>query len=280
MKRALVLGGGGLVGIAWETGFLTGLAEAGVDVRGADFIVGTSAGSQVGAMVASDLPWEELWNRQVDPRFSSGTVAALDMPALVRSYARIREEASRRLDWIRAMGALARGATTIDVAQRLDDLAGRVPLEAWPRRLGVVGVDADSGERVVWTADSGVDLLSALGASSALPGVWPTIPIGGRLYCDGGVYSMENADLARGYDRVLILCADVAIPTPYTLEEHLEDLRRSGARVEVVRPDPRVGAEIVQAGGNLMDPALRAPIATLAKAQGLAQAQSLADLWG
>jgi len=47
-RAALVLGGGGITGIAWEIGVLTGLAEAGVDLTGADLVVGTSAGSVVG----------------------------------------------------------------------------------------------------------------------------------------------------------------------------------------------------------------------------------------
>src|SRR6476619_245244 len=50
--RALVLGGGGPVGIAWESGLLAGLAKAGVDLGQADFILGTSAGAFVGARLA------------------------------------------------------------------------------------------------------------------------------------------------------------------------------------------------------------------------------------
>ena len=51
-SRALVLGGGGPVGIAWESGLLAGLAKAGIDLGRSDFIVGTSAGSFVGARLA------------------------------------------------------------------------------------------------------------------------------------------------------------------------------------------------------------------------------------
>ena len=54
--KALVLGGGGITGIAWETGLLTGLAAAGADLTGADRVVGTSAGSIVGSQVTSDTP--------------------------------------------------------------------------------------------------------------------------------------------------------------------------------------------------------------------------------
>ena len=50
--KALVLGGGGPVGIAWETGLLAGLAEGGIDLSHADYILGTSAGAFVGAQLA------------------------------------------------------------------------------------------------------------------------------------------------------------------------------------------------------------------------------------
>ncbi len=51
--RALVLGGGGVVGVAWETAVVRGLLEQGVDLRQADLIVGTSAGSLVGTRLAA-----------------------------------------------------------------------------------------------------------------------------------------------------------------------------------------------------------------------------------
>ena len=58
--RALVLGGGGPVGIAWESGLIAGLAEAGVDLSTADFVIGTSAGSFVGAYLAAGTPPAKL----------------------------------------------------------------------------------------------------------------------------------------------------------------------------------------------------------------------------
>ena len=51
-RRALVLGGGGVTGIAWETGLIAGLAGLGIDLAAADVIIGTSAGSVVGTDIA------------------------------------------------------------------------------------------------------------------------------------------------------------------------------------------------------------------------------------
>ena len=52
-RRALVLGGGGITGIAWETGLIAGLAALDIDLAAADVIIGTSAGSVVGTDIAS-----------------------------------------------------------------------------------------------------------------------------------------------------------------------------------------------------------------------------------
>src|SRR6266700_7731057 len=64
MTYALVLGGGGIPGVAWETGLLHGLHEAGLDLTGADLFLGTSSGSLVGAQVATGVPLDGLYRRQ------------------------------------------------------------------------------------------------------------------------------------------------------------------------------------------------------------------------
>src|ERR1700677_148088 len=76
----LVLGGGGVAGIAWITGLLAGLADAGHDVTGVDLIVGTSAGSTVGAQLGSGVSLEELYARQTEPdRQTPEIMADLDL---------------------------------------------------------------------------------------------------------------------------------------------------------------------------------------------------------
>ena len=122
-------------------------------------------------------------------------------------------------------------------------------------------------------------MFRAVAASSAVPGVYPVVTIGEHGYCDGGVYSMENADLATGYDRVLILCVGLPIQTPYTLEPQVEGLRRSGATVEVLRPDDTVLVALARAGGNPLDPEIRAPVARAARSQGLSLAKRLSVFW-
>jgi NTE family protein len=283
MKRALVLGGGGSYGIAWESGLLVGLAEAGVDVRNADLIVGTSAGSQVGTVVASGLSWDEIWGRQVDPLLKSRYVAgSIDMSALFQRTAQIQSEAKSPEDWLRKWSAFALESTPASRVDRLQEIEQRLqlPLKSpWPERLGVVAVECPSGKRAVWSSRSGVDLIRAVASSSALPGVYPAVTIGDHQYCDGGIHSMENADLAEGYDKVLVLCVGIGIPAPYTLEQQVESLRRSGSEVEVLQPDQGVLTAYRQAGGNSLNPEIRAPVAQAAKAQGLDLSKKLSAFW-
>ena len=280
MQRALVLGGGGSYGIAWESGVLVGLAQAGVDVRNADSIIGTSAGSQVGTVVASGVTWDDIWARQVDPLLQDRYVAhPVDMPGVFQRYAQIQAESQNPHAWVLGQCALSLQTVTVSETERLREIAERTQVATWPERLSVVGVETVSGKRIVWTKESGVDVIAAVAASSALPGVYPAITIGEQRYCDGGVYAMENADLAEGYAKVLILCVNLPIPTPYRLDQHIEFLRRSGADVEVIQPDSSVVSILQQMGGSPVNPNVRAPVAQAAKMQGLALSTQLASFW-
>ncbi|MFJ9341785.1 patatin-like phospholipase family protein [Streptomyces sp. NPDC101733] len=267
---ALVLGGGGLTGIGWETGILYGLARAGVDLFDADLVVGTSAGSVVGAQLASGLLTpQELYERQLGD--ASEEVAARFRAGLVARYAlalaRSRDGAAFR----RRIGAMALAADTAeDEAARREVLRARLVSHEWPeRRLVVTAVDALTGELAAFDRESGAGLLDAVSASCAVPGVWPPVTVGGRRFIDGGVRSGANADVAAGYRRVVIL-APVAsgggpVPSPAAQAERL---RAAGARVLLITPSAPARKTF---GRNVLDPARRDPAARA----GLAQAATL-----
>ncbi|SUA47100.1 Uncharacterised protein [Nocardia africana] len=73
-ERALVIGGGGVAGIAWANGVIAGLADAGIDLTAADVYIGTSAGANVAAQLTSGLTPEELFRRQIDPSLQSAEI--------------------------------------------------------------------------------------------------------------------------------------------------------------------------------------------------------------
>jgi len=272
MTEALVLGGGGVGGIAWITGVLAGLADAGQDVTGADVIVGTSAGSTVAAQLGSDLSLDELLARQVEPELQSAELMAeLDLEKFGADFAAMLRDAGTVAEVRRAVGGYALEAATVPASERRAVIESRLPSHAWPERtLKIVAVDAESGEPRVFDNASGVDLVDAVAASCAVPGVWPPVAIGGRRYMDGGIRSAANADYAAGASRVVVLAplgGVELVPTDRPLDRTVEELRANGAEVAVIEPDEASRTAI---GPNPLDPATRGPAAEAGRAQGRA----------
>ncbi|MEH0985127.1 patatin-like phospholipase family protein [Micromonospora sp. CPCC 205556] len=276
MTRALVLGGGGVTGVAWEWGLLAGLARRGVALAEADLVVGTSAGSVVGAQLCSGRPVGESYQAQLAP--AVGEVAARFGVAAV---ARLVWAGGRTRDAVRArarIGAMALAARTPSEASRRAVIEARLPVREWPaRRLLVTAVDAASGEFVVFDAGGGVSLVDAVGASCAVPGVWPPVTIGGRRYVDGGVRSAVNADLAAGAQRVVVLAPVTSAFGPMPRLSAQVAALRAAARVAVVSPDRAARAAI---GRNVLDPARRAAAARAGFAQAAVVAEEVAAVWG
>jgi NTE family protein len=211
---ALVLAGGGSVGIAWELGFLAGLENQNPSLMreirdpGTTY-VGTSAGSVVAAMLASGADLAQL----VKPEFisaadrtSKGRGSIWGIARIATSMVTARIGAKTPEDGRKRIGAFAAKASTGPESVWIDSFGARLPDHSWPeRRLLVTAVDIDSGEFRVFDRDSGVDLVHAVAASCAVPGIFPPVTINGRRYMDGGMRSIANADLAAGCDPVLIL---------------------------------------------------------------------------
>jgi NTE family protein len=270
-RRALVLGGGGITGIAWEWGILAGLVARGTDLTEADLVVGTSAGSVVGAQVANRLDVEARYQAQLVP--PDGEVAAAMGPGLLLRYGLALINGPRTPRRTRArIGRLALRARTVPEAERIGVIADRLPVHDWPTatRLLITAVDAETGEFRAFGADSGVPLVMAVAASCAVPGVWPPITIDGRRYIDGGVRSGSNADLAAGYDRVVVLAPLPRGMGPMTGVGTQVEALRANSEVALVTPDP---AALKSFGRNVLDPAKRAAAARA----GLAQAPSVAE---
>ncbi|MGY2082827.1 patatin-like phospholipase family protein [Blastococcus sp. SYSU DS0539] len=277
-RTALVLGGGGITGIAWEIGVLAGLAEAGVDLTGADLVVGTSAGSVVGAQLTSGAPLEELYARQLEPP-AQEKVARMTRGNLARYAWAMLVSRGRDVEFRRRVGALALAAEKAGLTpteqERLDVIGSRLVSREWPDRpLTVTAVDAATGEFRALDRESGVPLLQAVAASCAVPGVYPPVTIDGRRYVDGGMRSAANADLAQGYDRLVVLA-----PIPRGVGPLASvDAQVTGmlARVAVVAPDQGSRAAI---GRNVLDPAAREPAARAGRAQAATVAARVAEVW-
>ena len=275
-RRALVLGGGGVTGIAWEIGVIAGLAEWAIDLAAADVIIGTSAGSVVGADITSGQEPEALYRAQLAPpdpepaaRIGWGLIGRL---AWVANTSRDPVRARARI------GRWALAARTMPEADRRTVFEARLPAGGWPATmLKVTAVDARTGEFVVFDSAGEAGLVDAVGASCAVPGVWPPVTIGDRRFVDGGVRSVANADLAAGYERVVIV-APVAQGVGHMTSPRRQAaaLAAAGTRVVLVRPDR---AAVHAIGHNVLDLSRRAAAATAGRAQATVEAAAVRAVW-
>jgi NTE family protein len=277
---ALVLGGGGITGIAWELGMLAGLAEHGIDLRDADLVVGTSAGSVVGALITSGTDLEELYASQLAPPSPEPTVR-MGIATIVRwGWAVARSRGSQQVG--ARVGRMALATATVPEAERRGIIEARLGVRTWPQQtLLVTAIDAESGEFVAFEKGSrvggtAVTLVDAVAASCSVPGVWPPTTIGGRRWIDGGVRSATNADLAAGYERVVVLAPITRGLRPAMgAVAHVTALREQ-AQVTLVTPDAAARRAI---GRNVLDLARRAPAAQVGRIQALSVVAEVSWVW-
>jgi len=279
--RALVLGGGGVAGIAWITGLLFGLSEEGVDLRSAELILGTSAGSAVAAQLGCSLSLEELYRRQVDPALQASEITPDPrlLEQLLEAFPSVATPCDRA-ELTRKVGHWALQAATVTEGERRSVIANRLPAHNWPDRLlRVTAVDTESGEIRIFDRYSGTNLIDAVAASCAVPGIWPPVTIDGRRYMDGGVRSSDNADLAKGYARVVVvspngLRADEIVAFP--LQEQIAILENAGAQTYLIEPDQPSRSAI---GLNPLLPATRKPSAEAGRRQAKLIANDMKHFW-
>lgn len=274
-SRALVLGGGGYTGIAWETGLIFGLTELGIPLGDAELMVGTSAGSAVSAQLRIGTPIEELFDAErrgpsvkLDAAFGARYLTAVYgshlMPGPDHSIAR-------------RIGKAALRAVTMTEEERRSAFAAHASITDWPQEpLLIPAFDAVSGQRRVFDRTSGVHLIDAVAASCAVPTVLPPMTIAGERYIDGGALSSINADLAAGHDAVLVLAPTTfALKRKWKAEAQVAALG-GGVRSVVVSPDREARQAL---GRNSLDANRTAASAEAGRRQARTIADAVARLW-
>jgi NTE family protein len=275
MTSAVVLGGGGIAGVAWEAGIVIGLRQAGVDLSLADVIVGTSAGSIVGSHVAFGTDMQAL-AAMSSARAGAGPPAtpAADLDTILNALAPLFDQALDPAEARRRVGATAL-ATAGDEGAYAARIASLLPAAHWPqRRLLVTAVDTESGEPVAWDRESGVPLDRAVAASCAVPAVYPPVTIGGRRYMDGGVRSATNADLAAGASAVIVLDAIGHLTPREPLRDELAAL--GAPNTLVITPDEPAAAVM---GANLLDLAIAGPVLEAGLKQAMSHTEAARAIW-
>jgi NTE family protein len=301
MRVGLVLGAGGVLGGAWLTGGLQALARAtDWDPGSAEYIVGTSAGSMIGALVAAGVP---PWFMVAHSRGESftGLAGADGRPASEASRA---AGASFRLH--RGLPALGPGSLRMAITalsnplrhtplqllagwlpsglistDALKEVISRAVAGRWVEHpnFWAVACDYHTGRRVAFgRADAPpAPIADAVASSCAIPGFFRPVRIGSRRYVDGGVCSASNLDVLAGRGLDLVICLNPlssrAAPGAIEPLDWLTALGRRGNGRRLAHEERKVrrfGTEVITIeptaadhaamGRNWMSPARRQPV--------------------
>lgn len=281
------LGGGGIWFVSWQVAYLFELASAGVDVAGADRIVGTSAGSVVSSVL-------EAGNLS---RLHTELKVLAKLPKLIgvlapASKLSASQETARDLfatapdadpDRVRDIGHAALAASTPSAATMARNVGLILGSRSWPSStLHITAVDAFTGERLVLTNRARVPLPRAVAASSAVPGLFAPQPIADRRCMDGGVSgSGTHLDLLAGARRALVVSltdgSAVVEPmmtvSPGDIEAEFDALRGTGTEL-LVRTPEAVDPD------RLMDPSAVPDAIAMGRRQAVADAEELRTFLG
>jgi len=286
LDRGLVLGGGGVWFVAWQTGFLRRLAELDIHLGNADRIVGTSAGS----IVASIISGERLggFARTVDLLSKAPRVLNLIAPAgslkpsQQRALDAFREALDAQPATIQRIGYAALAAQTPSRESTARNLALILRMRRWPSsRLHITCVDAYTGERCVVTADHGVPISRAAAASSAVPGIFAPQQVQDRRCMDGGVSGTGvHLDLVAGAKRSIVVSLvhgnepglSWGTMSADDIIAERANLQASGTQMLLVVPDATVPEDV-------MDPALAAAAVAHGARQAERQAEEIRSFW-
>ncbi|MGH1370738.1 MAG: patatin-like phospholipase family protein [Cellvibrionaceae bacterium] len=271
-SNTLVLGGGGVTGIAWMTGLLKGLEQRGLKLAEFDRLIGTSAGSTLAAQLSSGATMDDLYRRQVEEKKQVREIApSLNRFKLLIKLIPALLVKSNPIKFRQRIGEMALKTKTVSAEERRQVILDRMPKHEWPEiQMDIMAVHSASGEIVNFSKYSKVDFVDAVAASCAVPGVWPSVLINGEYYYDGGIRSGENADFALEATNVFIISPLGLDGMPLfggDLKAEIELLKRSGSEVVLIYPDSSSKKEM---GKNPLDPSKREASAKAGYQQGLA----------
>ena len=283
-RRALVLGAGGQAGIAWEIGLSAGLSAAGLDIAHADFILGTSAGSFVGAQLGTGINPQALAQMHMraaqDPVRNRPPEPPVNTDHLIEFMSKRPYDSEPSASAMAALGRIALAAKVMPEAQFLTVFAGMFgPTAAWSDRFGCCTVGAADGAFKLWRKADDVSLERAVAASCSVPGLHPPVSIQGSQWMDGGVRSWTNADLVAGYERVLVVAVargDTLAPINAMLARERAAIEQANGTMTLIMPDAQ---SVELFGDNLMRVARVADLVAAGIAQGRAEAARVRTLW-
>ncbi|CAN5335184.1 patatin-like phospholipase family protein [soil metagenome] len=285
-SRALVLGGGGAVGVGWQVGILTGLRESGIDFAAADEILGTSAGALVGALLSSG---RDITGALAGLGALARTIDSDAMAAGNDAFLDAMRQASLGADpqtLVREIGQTALTANTMPLDVYLGLFGDVLDDIAWPAGFRCTAIDAESGQIVVWDEESGVPLRDAVASSCVVPALFPPVPINGRLYMDGGIISHVNATSISPADVVVVLSChalgspdaadqEALVTSNIAADAEIATLRESST---VIAIDPDFG-DLNVTQEQMMDANVASQAVKIGRQQAGTEAASILAVW-
>jgi len=284
MRFGLLLGGGGSVGIAWENGVLAGVMDTiDFDPSSATIIVGTSAGSSVGADMALGKDPHDCLAMDND---GSNPRRQLDPPDLTTGkFAEIiglmLSPEPRTPEFVARIGQLAVDADTqLSETEFLAMFARTVGTDDWPDvDFRATATDCETGEPVFWGSSHGVSLSQAVASSCAVPGYFPTVSIGGRRYMDGFRGKNYHAGIVEplDLDAAIFIGPKVQVEgVAKATQDDMDAVAELGVAVHTMLGSERLDS----AGLNLMDFSARSTAYEIGLADGAAHAEAIGELLG
>ena len=236
-EKALVLGGGGITGIAWESGVLAGLIDSGILVNHADKILGSSAGSYVGSILANGQNMKTYYEQLANKRDNADN-AQLD-PSLFELWreAFVQGKTDEQVIGKYLGDIINKSPSTVSLEERERSVRKRIGNVDWTPQLEITAINAKTGTLESFNETSGISLMEAVMASGAVPGIWPHVDMLGDSWIDGGMISSTNARLMANYKDIIILAPldqkQGLVPSVY---EDVETLK-TNSNVTLITPD-------------------------------------------
>ncbi|WP_239774850.1 patatin-like phospholipase family protein [Mammaliicoccus sp. N-M50] len=238
-EKALVLGGEGITGIAWESGVLAGLMDSGILVNHADKILGSSAGSYVGSILANGQNMKRYYE-DLAINHDAADNAQLD-PALFELWrdAFVQGKTDERVIGQKLGDIIHTNPSKVSHDERAHSVRQRIGDVDWTEQLEITAINAETGELTVFNKKTGISLTEAVMASGAVPGIWPHVDFQGVSWIDGGMISSTNAKLMTDYQDIIVLAPldqkQGLVPSVY---EEVESLKEH-SNVILITPDQK-----------------------------------------
>lgn len=269
-KKALILGGGGVAGIAWMTGWLHGAAQKGLDLNQFDEFIGTSAGATVAAQITSKTSLNQLYETHINTEKQVPELnPAIPFFKLLLMFLPAFFLRKNKVLFCKRIATIAKRHAPNLGQQRRAIIKQRLTSPHWPEKeLKIMAINGETGETTCFTKHSEVALIDAVMASCAVPGVWPPVDIDNDWFIDGGIISHSNADQALPCQLALSL-------TPLTSEvKEAATLESNHCKLISISPDKASRKAI---GLNPLNPSKRIPAAKAGFNQGYHEATAIIE---